>query len=228
MQRIITQLILVSSLLAAFAPRAQAQSAEPDQQLRATVLRLIDSLVDAGVLTRTKADELIRAAATTSGVTAVAQAPSAGPEVGADGKRIVRVPYVPESLKREMRDSIRQDVLTQARTERWGEAGALPDWLSRISIDGDIRVRADATGLSKDNTNARDLAGNALVTGLTRAADPRARRQDCVTFPSLAPVFALDRFYLRGLTCRSTLVPRGVSWARMSDHLPLVAELHAV
>jgi hypothetical protein len=171
MQRIITQLILVSSLLAAFAPRAQAQSAEPDQQLRATVLRLIDSLVDAGVLTRTKADELIRAAATTSGVTAVAQAPSAGPEVGADGKRIVRVPYVPESLKREMRDSIRQDVLAQARTERWGEAGALPDWLSRISIDGDIRVRADATGLSKDNTNARDLAGNALVTGLTRAAD---------------------------------------------------------
>ena len=38
------------------------------------------------------------------------------------------------------------------------------------------------------------------------------------------PVFALDRFYLRGLRCRSTLVPRGMAWARMSDHLPLVAE----
>ncbi len=61
--------------------------------------------------------------------------------------------------------------------------------------------------------------------GLTRAADPRGRRIDCVTFPSLAPVFALDRFYLRGLDCRQTGVPRGVSWARMSDHLPLVAEL---
>ena len=45
------------------------------------------------------------------------------------------------------------------------------------------------------------------------------------TFPSLAPVFALDRFYLRGLSCRSTMVPRGMAWARMSDHLPLVAEL---
>ncbi len=45
------------------------------------------------------------------------------------------------------------------------------------------------------------------------------------TFPSLMPVFALDRFYLRGLACRSTMVPRGLSWARMSDHLPLVAEL---
>jgi len=38
-------------------------------------------------------------------------------------------------------------------------------------------------------------------------------------------VFALDRFYLRGLACRSAMVPRGVTWARMSDHLPLVAEL---
>jgi endonuclease/exonuclease/phosphatase family metal-dependent hydrolase len=38
-------------------------------------------------------------------------------------------------------------------------------------------------------------------------------------------VFALDRFYLRGLRCVSTMVPRGVAWARMSDHLPLVAEL---
>ena len=46
-----------------------------------------------------------------------------------------------------------------------------------------------------------------------------------MTFPSLMPVFALDRFYLRGLACRSTLVPRGMTWARMSDHLPLVAEL---
>ncbi|MFO1328396.1 MAG: endonuclease/exonuclease/phosphatase family protein [Rubrivivax sp.] len=45
------------------------------------------------------------------------------------------------------------------------------------------------------------------------------------TFPSLMPVFALDRFYLRGLACRSTMVPRGMAWARMSDHLPLVAEL---
>ena len=45
------------------------------------------------------------------------------------------------------------------------------------------------------------------------------------TFPSIAPIFALDRFYLRGLACSSTMVPRGMAWARMSDHLPLIAEL---
>ena len=62
--------------------------------------------------------------------------------------------------------------------------------------------------------------------GLHRAiaAGPADR---AATFPSIAPLFALDRFYLRGLICRTTLVPRGVSWARMSDHLPLVAELEA-
>ncbi len=69
------------------------------------------------------------------------------------------------------------------------------------------------------------LDGAMTELGLTRAVDPRARRVDCATFPSLAPVFALDRFYLRGLACRSTAVPRGTTWARMSDHLPLVAEL---
>jgi endonuclease/exonuclease/phosphatase family metal-dependent hydrolase len=64
--------------------------------------------------------------------------------------------------------------------------------------------------------------------GLLRASDPGRVRRDRATFPSLAPVFALDRFYLRGLECRSTMVPRGMSWARMSDHLPLVAELEPV
>jgi endonuclease/exonuclease/phosphatase family metal-dependent hydrolase len=66
--------------------------------------------------------------------------------------------------------------------------------------------------------------------GLVRAVDPNASpwRATGATFPSLAPVFALDRFYVRGLRCRRTMVPRGMAWARMSDHLPLVAELELV
>ena len=64
--------------------------------------------------------------------------------------------------------------------------------------------------------------------GLQRARAPDHAVQSSATFPSIAPVFALDRFYLRGLACRTTMVPRGMSWARMSDHLPLVAELEPV
>ena len=67
-----------------------------------------------------------------------------------------------------------------------------------------------------------------LSQGLTRAVGPGETRLDTATFPSIAPVFALDRFYLRGLRCRMTMVPRGMAWARMSDHLPLVAELEPV
>jgi endonuclease/exonuclease/phosphatase family metal-dependent hydrolase len=60
--------------------------------------------------------------------------------------------------------------------------------------------------------------------GLSRAIDPHTGSA-AATFPSLAPVFSMDRIYVRGLACRRTMVPRGISWARMSDHLPLVAEL---
>ena len=60
--------------------------------------------------------------------------------------------------------------------------------------------------------------------GLVRALGkgPRAARRS--TFPSRVPIFALDRIYTRVLACRSTHVPRGAAWARMSDHLPLVAD----
>jgi endonuclease/exonuclease/phosphatase family metal-dependent hydrolase len=60
--------------------------------------------------------------------------------------------------------------------------------------------------------------------GLVRALGrgPRAARRS--TFPSRVPIFALDRIYTRALACRSTHVPRGAAWARMSDHLPLVAD----
>ena len=67
------------------------------------------------------------------------------------------------------------------------------------------------------------LDGPMTGIGLTRARHGPGRTQR--TFPSLAPVFALDRVYTRGLRCVATAVPRGVSWARMSDHLPLVVDL---
>ncbi len=60
------------------------------------------------------------------------------------------------------------------------------------------------------------------AAGLRRAQAPDARRRP--TFPSLAPLFALDRFYVRGLRCCALHVPQGLAWARMSDHLPLVAD----
>jgi endonuclease/exonuclease/phosphatase family metal-dependent hydrolase len=44
------------------------------------------------------------------------------------------------------------------------------------------------------------------------------------TFPSRLPLVQLDYVYARGLTPIGVTVPHGRSWARMSDHLPLIAE----
>jgi endonuclease/exonuclease/phosphatase family metal-dependent hydrolase len=59
--------------------------------------------------------------------------------------------------------------------------------------------------------------------GLSRATSTGARPN--LTFPSRVPIFSLDRIYTRGFSCGQCFVPRGKAWARMSDHLPLVAEL---
>ena len=67
------------------------------------------------------------------------------------------------------------------------------------------------------------LDGPMADIGLLRACAGPARGQR--TFPSLVPLFALDRVYLRGLACQSATVPRNNGWARMSDHLPLLVEL---
>jgi endonuclease/exonuclease/phosphatase family metal-dependent hydrolase len=61
--------------------------------------------------------------------------------------------------------------------------------------------------------------------GLLRALGPGTRVSKRPTFPSRVPMFALDRIYMRGFCCLGTQVPRGPAWARMSDHLPYVAEL---
>jgi endonuclease/exonuclease/phosphatase family metal-dependent hydrolase len=44
------------------------------------------------------------------------------------------------------------------------------------------------------------------------------------TFPARLPLLHLDRIYVRGLRPLSAHVPHGRAWARMSDHLPLIAD----
>lgn len=45
------------------------------------------------------------------------------------------------------------------------------------------------------------------------------------TFPARLPLLHLDRIYVRGLKLVHAQVPHGPAWVRLSDHLPLVAEL---
>lgn len=131
-------------------------------KVRETLNSLLDALVDQGVLTRAKAEALIKQAARKGEAAARAAAREAAarpiaPEPAEEG--VVRVPYVPEVVKKEIRQEVRRElksdvtneVMAQAKKERWGVPAALPDWLSRIKFSGDTRVRGDFQFFDEDN-----------------------------------------------------------------------------
>ena len=45
------------------------------------------------------------------------------------------------------------------------------------------------------------------------------------TFPSFWPTLALDRIYFRNLVPHEALRLRGEPWSKLSDHIPLYAEV---
>jgi endonuclease/exonuclease/phosphatase family metal-dependent hydrolase len=61
----------------------------------------------------------------------------------------------------------------------------------------------------------RELGGAGLST---------LRKGGCATFPSRLPLLQLDHVFSRGLRALRLEVPRGAQWAKLSDHLPLIAE----
>ena len=94
---------------------------------------------------------------------------AAAEEVDKDGKKVVRIPYVSETTKKELREQVKREVLAQAKKERWGDSGAFPSWLNHIQLYGDFRLREEATILSNGNTPPGPVG---FTSGdLTRAAD---------------------------------------------------------
>lgn len=146
--------LLTTTLAAAalIALPAQAQSTVDEKQelaqLRATTLALIEALVGQGLLSRERADAIVRQAQQAG---AQASAPAVA---GTPAPKVVRVPYVPETVRQQIREEIKTEVLAQARSERWGEPGALPEWLGRVSIEGDLRVRSQTEMFDDGNVPA--------------------------------------------------------------------------
>lgn len=139
------------ALAALFALPAQANDGASIDTLRQTTMNLIDALVDTGVLTREKADELIKAA----------EAKAAKTAAKAKKDSTVRVQYVPESVKAEIREQLKQEVLAQARAEGWAAPNAIPEWTERIKIEGDLRVRYQDDSFPKSNTPIAGFAPGA-------------------------------------------------------------------
>jgi len=81
----------------------------------------------------------------------------------------VRVTYVPEVVKAQLREEIKNEVMEQARTEHWAAPRSFPDWVSRFTLYGDFRMRYDGMYYHKVNTDFLDNTNfwnyNAINTG---------------------------------------------------------------
>src|ERR1700682_6535113 len=145
----------VASMALVLAPVVACLAADERQsleELRNTVISLLQALVDQGVLTREKAEQMVKSAQEKAAASAAAVAKA---DEGA-----VRVPYVPQIVKDEIAKEVAEqvkpgvvaDVVREAKTEKWGVPGALADWLTRTRISGSITVREEDILFSKNNT----------------------------------------------------------------------------
>jgi len=129
------------------------------EALRQTTLALIEALVQSGVLTREKADALIADAKKRAAASAARPEPP-----------VVRVPYVPQVVRDQIRNEVREEVIARAKLERWGVPNATAEWTDRIALEGDIRVRQQNDRPGKGNPSPLDFLGDSLA-GVTRAPD---------------------------------------------------------
>jgi hypothetical protein len=144
-------LVLALSLALAW-PAAHADEREQLETLRATTLAILDALVAKGVLTEDAAKALLKDAGEKAQAQVAANAATES-AAAATSAKVVRVPYIPETVKREIREQIRQEVVAQAKTERWGDVNAVPEWLDRLKWSGDIRLRAQGDYFAGGNAS---------------------------------------------------------------------------
>lgn len=126
--------------------------AAPAPSENATI-NLIRLLVEQGILKQDKADALIAQAqneAAQARQAAATTAVAAGP-VAAPGD--VRVQYVPAAVRDQIRDQVKAEVMATAKQENWAAPNTFPEWASRISFDGDIRLRNESRYYSDSNSN---------------------------------------------------------------------------
>ncbi|NWA31202.1 putative porin [Pseudomonas sp. C6002] len=141
--------LAVGMVIATLVGQATAAAA-PSENATINLIRL---LVQQGVLKQEQADGLIaqaekeaQQARQASTATAVATGPEAAPGD-------VRVQYVPAAVRDQIRDQVKAEVMATAKQENWAQPNTFPEWVSRISFDGDIRLRDESRYFSGNNSN---------------------------------------------------------------------------
>lgn len=163
--------IAVAAACSGSAAAAPGDERSRVEMLHETTLNLIQLLVEQGVLKQEAADDMLKKAELRAAEkTAQAQAAEAAP-----GKGVVRVTYVPEIVRNEIREQIREEVVAQAKQERWGDINAVPEWLDRLKWEGDIRLRYQADLF--DDGNATPSTFQTIGQDINNTQEDRQRER---------------------------------------------------
>ena len=98
-------------------------------------------------------------------------------------------------------------------------AGDFNDWTNALSES--LRKRLNVTEVFDHAITTRSFGAY-----LRRLSGRGPRKAPARTFPAAMPVLQLDRIYVRGFKVEAAKVLHGASWARLSDHAPIMADLH--
>jgi len=97
-------------------------------------------------------------------------------------------------------------------------AGDFNDWTNSLSEN--LCERLGVTEVFD-----RHLTASRFGSYLRRLSGRGPRKAPARTFPAAMPVLQLDRIYVRGFDVVDAKVLFGASWARLSDHAPIMTEL---
>lgn len=136
---------------------AQAQTAAPAES---AMVKLIRGLIQSGTLNKDVGEALLAQAQTEAMAAQQAQrqvAAAAVPVAGTAAMRPeagdVRVPYISQTVRDQIRDEVKGQVMAQARTEGWAAPNETPEWTKRIRIEGDMRLRNESRYYSRNNND---------------------------------------------------------------------------
>ncbi|HEY4276101.1 MAG TPA: putative porin [Rhizomicrobium sp.] len=146
--------LLATAFAASAVPAvAQTPSAPMDD-------RILQILVAKKVITKAEAQKIQAEAAATPAPapmptvmpapTPVA-APAPVPVQGGVNGDVQTIPYIPETVKNQLKAELRQEMTTKAEAEGWAKPGLVPGWLGKVRIFGDIRVRDEQDSYDKNN-----------------------------------------------------------------------------
>jgi len=146
------------------------------EELRNTVVNLLQALVDKGLMTREQAEQLVKQAQQKAAADAAAK-PRRRPLRARRKRMPCACPTCRRSSGRDQQGSCPtgctgggREVVKEAKEEKWVYPAALPDWISHVQVSVDITFREQNDMYAKA---MRSMSCSTTTPSIRRAASPR-------------------------------------------------------